>query len=128
MALENAIAVAGGVAVLGLQYVLALYVRETTATIGAAVYGAALLLVSELAHWSLELGAHLRADGAVPRRRFLTIAMLAAAALVLGLAVAIVAGAPLPGSVLLTALGAGSVLAVVAMVTVLLWERQSDGA
>jgi hypothetical protein len=127
MVLENALALAAGIAALGCQFLLSLAIREATGVVPAAIYGAALLLVAELAHWSLELGWHFQSDAEVLRRRGSAIAMLVAASLLVGLGAAAVAGTALPGSVLLTALGVGSVLALIALLTVLLWERRDEG-
>ena len=125
LALNNPLLLTGGIAVLAGQFVLALYVRGDAASYAAAAYGVALLLVSELAFWSLDMSAGQR-GGDVLRRRAIAVAMLVAAALVVGIAAAAISQAAIPGSVLLTALGVGCVLAALGIVAILLWPGEES--
>jgi hypothetical protein len=127
MALDSAIAVMWGIALLGGQFVLSLYTRDAAASLIAAVYGSALLLVSELALWSVELGVRHRGVAMLVRRRASGMGALVAASLVVGLSAAAISQASLPGSIALTAVGIGGVLAGIAIVALLLWERSVDG-
>jgi hypothetical protein len=121
MALGNTLLMTGGIAVLGSQFVLSLYVRGEAATFTAAGYGVALLLVAEIGYWSMELGAGYRGASGVLRRRVVATVSLVGASLVVGILAAAISQAAIPGSVLLTALGVGCVLAVLAIVAMLLW-------
>jgi len=116
-----------GIALLGGQFVLSLYTRDAAASLIAAVYGSALLLVSELALWSVELGVRHRGVAMLVRRRASGMGALVAASLVVGLSAAAISQASLPGSIALTAVGIGGVLAGIAIVALLLWERSVDG-
>jgi hypothetical protein len=121
--LDNATAVTGGVALLACQFILSLYVRGVTASVVAAIYGSALLLVAELAHWSLQLGVRHRGGGDVLRWRAAATVALVAASLAIGLSAAAISQVSLPGGIALTAAGIGAVLAAMAIVALLLWER-----
>jgi hypothetical protein len=123
--LRNPLLLTGGVAVLAGQFVLVLYVRGNAASYAAAAYGAALLLVSELAYWSLDMSAGQR-GGDVLRRRAIVVAILVAAAFVVGTAAAAISRAAIPGSLLLTALGVGCVLAALGIVAILLWPGEES--
>lgn len=128
LVLGNAMVVTSGVALLACEFVAALYVRDTTATFTAAAYGSALLLVSELAYFSLELGVHHRGGADVLRRRSLAMAALVGASLAAGLSAAAISSAPLPGSVALTVAGIGGLLAAIALVAVVLRENGAGSA
>lgn len=120
MVLGNGIVVTTGVALLGGELVLSLYVRQTSDLFGAAAYGSALLLVSELSHWSLELGIRHRGGSDVLRRRAATVVMLITASLAAGCSAAVIAQAPMPGSVALTVVGIGGILAGIVVLALLL--------
>lgn len=126
--LGNAIVVTSGVALLGCELVASLYVRQATDGFSAAAYGSALLLVSELAHLSLELGMRRRGGASALRSRVLAVVTLVAASLAVGLSAAAVSGAPLPGSIALTVVGIGGVLAGIAIVAVVLWQGSADSS
>ena len=122
--LGNALLMTGGIAVLAGQFLLALFVRGVAASYAAAAYGAALLLVAELAYWSLDLGAGHRGGSDVLRRRAIAIGTLVAASLVVAIGAAAISQAAIPGSVFLTALGVGCVLAALGIVAILLWPGE----
>ncbi len=105
---------------LGCEFLVSLYARETTAVFAAATYGAGLLLLSELAYLVLDLGMRQRGGAGVLRRRAAAIAALAAASLAAGLLAAALSQAAIPGSLALTVIGIGGVLAAIATVAVML--------
>ncbi len=125
LALGRAIVVPWALGILAGEYVLALFVRETAASFAAAAYGAGLLLVAELAFWSLELRLPARhAPGLVGRRAFAT-AALVFIALGVGLAAAAVSGVPMAGSLGLLAVGIGALVAAIAVATAMIWRPEA---
>jgi hypothetical protein len=126
MLLRQAAVVMAGVGLLGGEFVIWLYVRDTSAIFAAAGYGAALLLISEVALWSMELRPRQRGGSVALRRRALAIALLVASSLAAGLSAAAVARAPLPGSLVLTVTGIAGLLAAIALVAVVLWKGSGD--
>jgi hypothetical protein len=120
LAFGHALAVSGAVAMLGCEFLVSLYARETTAVFAAATYGAGLLLLSELAYLALDLGMRQRGGAGVLRRRATAIAALVTASLAAGLLAAALSQASIPGSLALTVIGIGGVLAAIAMVAVVL--------
>jgi hypothetical protein len=118
--LGNAIVVTGAVALMGGEFLVSLYARDTTAGFAAAAYGAGLLLVSELAHLASDLGMRHRGGSDVLRRRATAIAALVIASLTAALLAAAISQAAIPGSLALTVIGIGGVLAAIAMVAIVL--------
>ncbi len=82
----------------------------------AAAVGVLLLLAAELATWSIEHDARLRAERAVVVRRMLTLAALSAAALFVNFVLIAAAGLSSSSSVALAAIGVAAAVAAVAVV------------
>lgn len=100
---------------------ISLYIRGDSLDVTAAVYGSGLLLVAELAYWSLGLTLSARDAAGVMARRAFAIASLVLGALGLGLAAATAALSPLSGSLLLTAIGVMATIAILGLVAYLGW-------
>jgi hypothetical protein len=82
----------------------------------SAGVGVLLLLGAELATWSIEHDGRIRAERAVVVRRAVTLAGLAAAALVVDLALLGTASLPGGGGVLVAAAGVGAAVAAIGFV------------
>lgn len=87
--------------------------------IPAPVYGAALLLLAELAYWSLDERVVQRVQPGVSRRRLLAILAVAAAAVPAGAVVLAGAEADVERSPALTAAGAAAIVACVGLLAAL---------
>ena len=103
------------VLVLGALYVI----PDGDRALGAALYGAGLLLTAELAYWSVDERVALRIDRDALVARLLAIAVVVAAAIPLAALVLLVAGADPARSTGLIAAGAVAVVAWAALVTTL---------
>jgi hypothetical protein len=95
--------------------------------IPAPVYGAALLLLAELAYWSLDERVLQRMQAGVARRRLLAILAIAAAAVPAGALVMAAAEADVERSPALTAAGAAAIVASLALLAALARGLRSDG-
>ena len=93
-------------------------------TIPVPLYGAALLLVAELASWSIHERVRQRAEPGLAARRLAAVLALAALAAAGGTVVLVAARADAAGSAALTAAGAAAVVAVVAVLVLLV--RQAE--
>lgn len=121
-----ALALAGGwpallpwpVALLGGAYVASLELRPDDGAIDAAapVYGAALLLLAELAYWSLELRGPGREERRLVARRAAALAGLALLSLLLGALVVTVTAVPLGGGAAWDAVGVAAAAAALALI------------
>lgn len=98
-------------ALLGAEYAAFFVVRGDTIDVRAPLYGAAFLVVAELAFAALELRAGTPEPGLVARRAALLVAV-AAGGVVTGLIVLAAAAAPLGGGVALEAVGIVAALAL----------------
>jgi hypothetical protein len=111
---------------LGCEWIVSLYVRYETDSVATAVYGAALLLVAELAYWSLELRTPSRDEGRLAIRRATAIAVLVAASFAVGLAAASLSQTSITGSLALLTVGLGALVATLVIVAVLVWRPRSN--
>ena len=102
---------------LALEYVAGLLARSAPIDLAAPLFGAALLLVAELAYLSLELRRPASDRDRVLQGRLLAIAGLAGAALVLGGLYEAAAILPLPGGIGLTVAGVVAAVAAAALLT-----------
>lgn len=82
----------------------------------AAVIGVLLLLAAELATWSIEHDARIRAERALVVRRVLTLAALVAAALVVNFVLLATAAVSASPGILLAAVGVAAAVTAVAVV------------
>jgi hypothetical protein len=103
--------ITAGLALLGAAYAVLFALRGATIDVRAPLYGAALLVVAELAFASVELRAG-RAEPALAARRAATLVLVAAGAVVTGLVVLAVAATPLDGGVGLEAVGVAAAVAL----------------
>jgi hypothetical protein len=86
----------------------------------AAAIGVLLLLAAELASWSIEHDARIKAEAALVRRRIATLSALVAAALLINFMLLAAAGVSASSGVLLAAVGVAAAVASVAVVLRLL--------
>lgn len=86
----------------------------------AAVVGVAILLAGELAYWSIEHDARIRAEPALTRRRSATLVSVCALALVADFLLLGTAGAAASSSLLLAAVGVAAAVGAIAVVLRLL--------
>ncbi|MEP7105137.1 MAG: hypothetical protein ABI838_04755 [Chloroflexota bacterium] len=117
----NAVGVAG----LGIGYLVLLYAREVDVDAAAPAVAAALLLVTELAWFSLEQATATANHPHLLARRLALIGGLAVGAAGAGYLLLLVAAAPLPGGVAYTAAGAAAALAAIGLVTRLVGARRN---
>jgi hypothetical protein len=107
--------ITAGLALLGAEYAVLFVLRGDTIDVRAPLYGAAFLIVAELAFAAVELRAG-RAEPALAARRAATLVLVAVGAVVAGLIVLAAAAAPLEGGVGLEAVGvAAAVVLLVAL-------------
>lgn len=103
-------------ALLGGTYATGLAVRDdATLDAGAPLYAAGLLLLAELAYWSLELRGPGREEPRVVVRRLAALGALAFLSLVLGAFVVVVTTAPIGGGVLWDVVGVAAAAATLAI-------------
>lgn len=108
------------VAGLGIEYGISLHLRQgATVDPWTAVYAAALLLVAELAYWSLASPPRARLGGEVVERRMLLTIVLLGGSMVMGLLLVLVTQVSVPGSVLWTVLGVAAAVLLLASTAVL---------
>jgi hypothetical protein len=110
------------IALLAGEFVLALAARHVQASLTAAIYGAALLVVAELTFLSIQLRMPSRAEPVFFKRPALTGAAVALSALGIGVVAAVLSAAPLAGSLPLLASGVGAVLVMIAIVVTIVWR------
>jgi hypothetical protein len=110
--------IAWALVLLGAEYAasLALANGDGAVDAGAPLYAAGLLVVAELAFWSLELRGTAREDAESLRRRLAALSSLAVAALGLAAVVALVTELPGGGGVLWDAVGVAAAVAALAIV------------
>jgi hypothetical protein len=98
------------------EYAAALVARESDAVdSGAPVFGAGLLLLAELAYWSLDLRRAGREEGRAVVRRLTALAAAAGGSLLLAAFVVGVTAVPAGGGLLWDALGIAAVIATLAI-------------
>jgi hypothetical protein len=113
LALRLPALVAPGLALVGAEYAGLFVVRGDTLDTRAPLYGAAFLVVAELAFAAVELRAGTPEPGLVPRRAAWLVGA-AAAGVVVGLVVLAAAAAPLEGGIGLEAVGIAAAVVLVA--------------
>jgi hypothetical protein len=111
---------------LGSEWIVSLYLRTVMEVVTTAVIGAALLLVAELAYWSLEMRTPSRDEGRLVLRRAGAIALLVVASLGVGLVAASLSESPIAGSLALLAVGLGALVTALVIVAVLVWQPRSN--
>ena len=110
------------IALLACEFVVALAARHVQASLTAAIYGAALLVVAELTFLSIQLRMPSRAEPGFFKRHALTVAAVALSALGISVVAAVLSAAPLAGSLPLLASGVGAVLVMIAIVVTIVWR------
>jgi hypothetical protein len=114
MAISWSAGIVWAAALLGLEHVWGLLLVQSALAGWTPIVGAGLLLMTELAYWSLELRTPIRDDPAVHRQRAAAVGGLAAAGGVLASVPLLAAEVPLPGSPVLTMVGALAAVALLA--------------
>jgi hypothetical protein len=128
LALGTMRSVPWAIALLACEFMLSLYVRDVEASFAAAAYGSALLLVAELAYWSVHLRIPSRCEpGPLKHQAFVT-AALGAASLGAGVVAAALSQAPVAGSLVLMAAGVGAVGVAIAIVVAVIWTQSAGSA
>jgi hypothetical protein len=94
--------------------------------IAAPIYGSALLLIAELAYWSLDERLHHRVQAGAVTRRFLALLAVSTAAVPASALVVFAAEAELDRSPATTAAGAAAVVACVGLLAALARVRSGD--
>jgi hypothetical protein len=113
------------VAILGGEFVVALYVRSGSLDLAAAIYGAGLLLTAELAYWSVEARTRSDDETGLTVRHGARVLMLCVGSLGVGLVGAAVARLRVEGSLALTAVAVGA--AVAALTIAAAMARRIEG-
>jgi hypothetical protein len=109
--------VAPGLVALLLAYATSLVARDSAALDPVApVVGGALLVVAELAYWSVELRGKEPEDRAVVVRRLATLAALTAGAIGLGAAVLAATALPAGGGLVWNVVGVAAAVAALALI------------
>ena len=118
-----------GLALLGASYVVAVLGRPAGLDPLAPAFGAALLLVAELAYWSLDVRVPARRDPGLQRRRALRVAGLVGAAFLLDACVVLGAalGGLAGGGLLLSLLGMAAAVGTLSLAAALAWRRAPHG-
>ena len=122
LALALAVAVPGAIALLGCELLLALAARHEAGSFTAAIYGAALLLVAELAFLSIQLKDASRAESSFFRRYVVRIVGIVLFALAIVGMAAVVSSVPLSGGLPLLVAGVCAVIVTIAIVVALVWR------
>jgi len=117
-----------GTGLLGLEYVTGLLASHAAIDGRAVLIGAALYLMSELAHWSIELRSAIPNDSDVYRWRATAVAGVAAGGAMLSSVPLLAAELPLPSNPLLTFVGAIFAVWVVAVLVASVWRTDSADA
>jgi hypothetical protein len=113
-----------GAGCLGAAYLTLVYSRSEELGAAAPAVAAALLLVTELGWYSLELAGNSANDPRLLARRLALIGVQAVGAAGLGYLLLLIAAAPLPAGVAYTAAGAAAVLAAVGVLSRLVGTRR----
>ena len=107
--------VALALAALGAAYALSLFLPEGLLDAWAPLVAAGLLLVAELAYWSLELTTPVRAERGIVRRRAALVAAAAVVAAPVGALVLAAATVAVAGGILWDAAGIAAAVAAVGL-------------
>jgi hypothetical protein len=95
--------------------------------ISAPMYGSALLLIAELAHWSLDERLHQRVQAGVATQRLFALLAVSAAAIPASAVVLFAAEADVERSPATTAAGAAAIVACVGLLAGLAGFRSREG-
>lgn len=125
LALGLMAAVPGTIVLLGSEFMLSLAARHTEAGLTAAVIGAALLLLAELAFLSIQLRTPSRAEPGFFRRQALMTAIMTLSALAISLLAAILSMAPVAGSLPLLAAGVSAIVVMIGLVAAFSWRTDA---
>jgi hypothetical protein len=111
-----------------LLLLLAIYaIADWKRTISAPIYGGALLLIGELAYWSLDERLHQRVQAGVVTRRLFAVLAVSAAAIPASAVVLFAAEADVERSPATTAAGAAAIVACVGLLAALAGFRSREG-
>ena len=120
--------VAPGLVVVFAGYATSLVARDSAALEPAApLVGGALLVVAELAYWSVELRGKEPEERSVVVRRLATLAALTAGAVVLGAGVLAATALPLGGGLVWNVVGVAAAVAALAVIARLASVERSGG-
>ncbi len=108
--------------ILGGEFVATLYVSGESHNFAAVIYGAGLLLVAELAFWSLDARTRTIDETGLTAGRIFTIASLLGCSLCLGLFGVGVARLSVTGSLALSAVATVAAMLAVGLVAVMMWR------
>jgi hypothetical protein len=113
---------------LALVLLAAIYVvPDGDRSIPAPIYGGALLLIAELAFWSLDERAHGRVEPGTATPRLLAILAVVATGVAAGALVVLASESDVARSPARTAAGLGAILACVAVLSALARTRSTPG-
>jgi hypothetical protein len=118
--------VAWALVVLAAQYALGLAGRDGRLDGGAPFVAVGLLLLAELAYWSVELARTGREEAAAALRRLAALGALGVAALALATLVLAATAIPLGSSEAWTVVGLAAAAAAVALIASLAQDREAD--
>jgi hypothetical protein len=107
------------VTILAVEYGLSLYHQRGPVDARAPLFAAGLLLLVELASWSVESHRLVRDDRAVLTHRLAVLAVLALATIALGALILLAAELPLAGPIARLALGVAAASTVLALIATL---------
>jgi hypothetical protein len=120
--------IAWATGLLGLEYVTGLLIAHAGIDSRAALAGAALYLMSELANWSIELRSSIQDDLAVYRWRALVVVGVAVGGGMLSIVPLVAAELPFSSNPLLTLIGTTAAVAVLAILVAAVWRIDSVNA
>jgi hypothetical protein len=107
---------------LGGEFVAALYISGESHNFAAVIYGAGLVLVAELAFWSLDARTRTIDETGLTARRIFTIASLIGGSLCIGLFGAGAAQLSVTGSLALNAVAMAAAILAIGLVAVMTWR------
>jgi hypothetical protein len=125
LVLRQMAAVPVAIALLGFELVLALAAVRVEASMTAAIYGTALLVVAELAFVSIQLRSPTSAAPGFYLRYAVTIGAVALSALAINVVATELSGVSVAGSFPLMAVGVGAVVVIIALVVALVWRSDT---
>ena len=126
VALESSAGIGLAIALLAAQYVVSALDPGAGVDARAPIVGAGLLLVAELAHWSIALRAPIRDESSIHAARARAIAVLVVASAGVAVVPLMVAALPPAGHPVLRVAGAGAAVCTVAVLVWLNW-REAGG-
>jgi len=127
VAIESSAGIGLAIATLAAQYVVSALDSGSAVDARAPIVGAGLLLIAELAHWSIELRTPIRDEPSIYAARARAIALLVVASAGVAVVPLLVAALPPAGHPVLRVAGAGAAVCTVAVLVWLTW-RGGPGA